>query len=64
MRARIVFCFIFKFRQRFAIVANAIAERIGVDPEMTEQAQLMYREQHMFLDDLDCCKNSACGPLC
>lgn len=60
----VVFCFIFKFRQRFAIVANAIAERIGLDPEKTQQVVDRYREAQMFLDDLECCKHHACGPAC
>lgn len=46
-----VFCFIYKFRQRFAVVANAIAKRLGVDPEPLEK----YRRKQMFLDDLSCC---------
>ena len=60
----IVFCFIFKFRQRFAIVANAIAGRIGLAPEKTEKVVERYREAQMFLDDLECCKQHACGPAC
>ncbi len=47
----IIFCFIYKFRQRFAVVAQAIAERLGVDTGVLE----VYRRQHMFLDDLSCC---------
>lgn len=47
-----VFCFIYKFRQRFAVVAKAIAERLGVDTEPLEQ----YRKKQMFLDDLSCCE--------
>ena len=46
-----IFCFIYKFRQRFAVVANAIAKRLGVDPEPLEK----YRKKQMFLDDLSCC---------
>lgn len=47
----IIFCFIYKFRQRFAVVAQTIAERLGVDTSVLE----LYRQQHMFLDDLSCC---------
>ena len=46
-----IFCFIYKFRQRFAVVANAIAKRLVVDPEPLEK----YRKKQMFLDDLSCC---------
>ena len=47
----IIFCYIYKFRQRFAVVAAAIGERLGLDLEPLE----IYREQGMFLDDLSCC---------
>ncbi|MEX0794617.1 MAG: NAD(P)/FAD-dependent oxidoreductase [Pirellulaceae bacterium] len=46
-----VFCFIYKFRQRFAVVAKTIAERVGADASQLE----MYRQWGMFLDDLSCC---------
>jgi hypothetical protein len=48
--AGMIFCFIYKFRQRFAVVAQAIGERIGLDTSILER----YRPQ-MFLDDLTCC---------
>ncbi|MEM6683845.1 MAG: NAD(P)/FAD-dependent oxidoreductase [Pseudomonadota bacterium] len=51
-----LFCFIYKFRQRFAVVARAIAERMDVD---TEPLQL-YRENNMYLDDLACCDADKC----
>lgn len=46
-----VFCFIYKFRQRFAVVADTIARRLGLDPQGLE----LYRNWGMFLDDLSCC---------
>lgn len=46
-----VFCFIFKFRQRFAVVAKAIATRLGLPAEELEA----YRRWGMYLDDLSCC---------
>jgi cation diffusion facilitator CzcD-associated flavoprotein CzcO len=46
-----IFCFIYKFRQRFAVVANAIARRLGVDTSVLE----VYRQRGMYLDDLSCC---------
>ena len=51
-----LFCFIYKFRQRFAVVARAIAARMGVDTEVLE----MYYENNMFLDDLTCCDDDKC----
>ena len=50
-----IFCFIFKFRQRFAVVAKAIATSLGLPAEVLEG----YRRWGMYLDDL-----SACGEEC
>ena len=50
-----VFCFIFKYRQRFAVVAKAIATSLGLPAETLEG----YRRWGMYLDDL-----SACGEEC
>ena len=47
----IIFCFIYKFRQRFAVVANQIARRLRVSTEPLE----WYRRHGMYLDDLSCC---------
>lgn len=46
-----VFCFIYKFRQRFAVVAKAIATSLGLPAEQLEA----YRHWGMYLDDLSCC---------
>jgi thioredoxin reductase len=46
-----VFCFIYKFRQRFAVVAARLASHLGVDPGPLEE----YRRMGMYLDDLSCC---------
>ncbi|MDE0650565.1 MAG: NAD(P)-binding domain-containing protein [Gammaproteobacteria bacterium] len=48
---KIIFCFIYKFRQRFAVVANQIARRLRVSTEPLE----WYRRYGMYLDDLSCC---------
>ncbi len=50
-----VFCFIFKYRQRFAVVAKAIATSLGLPAEALEG----YRDWGMYLDDL-----SNCGEEC
>ncbi|MEB3336538.1 MAG: NAD(P)/FAD-dependent oxidoreductase [Leptolyngbyaceae bacterium] len=50
---RTIFCFIYKFRQRFAVVATAIAHYLGLDPTPLD----CYRQDGMFLDDLSCCDN-------
>ncbi|MDX1962626.1 MAG: NAD(P)/FAD-dependent oxidoreductase [Pirellulales bacterium] len=46
-----IFCFIYKYRQRFAVVASAIAHRLGHDTQPLEN----YRKWGMYLDDLSCC---------
>ena len=46
-----IFCFIFKYRQRFAVVAKAIATSLGLPAEELEE----YRKWGMYLDDLSCC---------
>ena len=45
------FCFIYKYRQRFAVVAKAIATSLGLLAEDLE----VYRSWGMYLDDLSCC---------
>ena len=47
-----IFCFIFKYRQRFAVVAKAIAESLGLETDDFVEA---YRSWGMYLDDLSCC---------
>ncbi|MEM6704399.1 MAG: NAD(P)/FAD-dependent oxidoreductase [Acidobacteriota bacterium] len=46
-----IFCFIYKYRQRFAVVAKAIATSLGLPAEKLEE----YRMWGMYLDDLSCC---------
>ena len=54
------FCFVYKFRQRFGVVANAIAMGLGRETEGAVEAA---RDMNMFLDDFQCCK-AACGEAC
>ncbi|URD48459.1 NAD(P)/FAD-dependent oxidoreductase [Chroococcidiopsis sp. CCNUC1] len=50
---QVIFCFIYKFRQRFAVVAEAIAYRMGLDTSPLD----VYRQNGLFLEDLSCCGN-------
>lgn len=50
------FCFIYKFRTRFPVVAETIGERLGVDVEPLD----VYRSSDMFLEDLECCEPDWC----
>ena len=54
------FCFVYKFRQRFGVVANAIAQGLGHD---TRDAVLEAREIDMYLDSFEKCQG-ACGESC
>ena len=47
----LIFCFIFKYRQRFAVVAKSIATSLGLPAEELEE----YRKWGMYLDDLTVC---------
>ncbi|MEN0062343.1 MAG: NAD(P)/FAD-dependent oxidoreductase [Myxococcota bacterium] len=47
----LIFCFIYKYRQRFAVVAKAIATSLGLPAEKLES----YRAWGMYLDDLTVC---------
>ncbi len=48
---RVIFCFIYKFRQRFAIIGHTIADELGLDTAVLDE----YRQGQMYLDDLTCC---------
>jgi hypothetical protein len=54
------FCFVYKFRQRFAVVANAICGSLGID---TRAAVAECRGNNMYLDDFQSCKDT-CGDVC
>lgn len=51
------FCFIYKFRGRFPVVASAIADRLEVDTAVLE----IYRKRSMWADDLEACCDSRCA---
>ena len=57
---KLSFCFVYKFRQRFGVVADAICRGLGRD---TAAAVEHARKMNMFLDDFSCCK-SECGEAC
>lgn len=50
-----IFCFIYKYRQRFAIVAEEIAKRLGINEELREDVIDYYISRDFYLDDLSCC---------
>lgn len=50
-----LFCFIYKFRQRFAVVAEEIATREKIAEEFVEPVLDMYKNRSYYLKDLSCC---------
>lgn len=50
-----LFCFIYKYRQRFGIVAEEIAHRLGLAPIKIEAALSDYKNNNFYLNDLSCC---------
>jgi putative flavoprotein involved in K+ transport len=55
---RSLFCFIYKFRSRFGIVAREIAERLGLD---WEDALMPWWRAGFMIEDLSCCTNCTCA---
>ena len=54
-----LFCFIYKFRARFGIVAAEIAHRLGFSN--IEQNLASYAKAGFMNDDLDCCTSCECA---
>lgn len=50
----VIFCYIYKFRQRFAVVAKEILNRSNIT--YPNEVFDIYRENNMYLDDLSCCE--------
>lgn len=51
------FCFIYKFRARFGVVAAAIAERLDLDSAPIKEEV----ERGFHITDLECCTNCECA---
>jgi len=50
-----LFCFIYKYRQRFAIVAERIAVRKKIDRSLIKEIVQNYKDINFYLKDLSCC---------
>lgn len=53
-----LFCFIYKFRARFGVIAREISDRLGVEPG--DEFDL-WKERGFVLDDLSCCNDCQCA---
>lgn len=51
------FCFIYKYRQRFAIIGEALSERLNGNAKKREEIISYYRDNQFYLDDLSCCED-------
>ncbi|MBK1883764.1 NAD(P)-binding domain-containing protein [Luteolibacter pohnpeiensis] len=51
------FCFIYKFRARFGVIAREIATRLSLDVKALEP----FAEMGMLQEDLECCTNCECA---
>ena len=54
-----LFCFIYKFRARFGVIAEEIASRLG-KPDIDEKL-MPYLKAGFMNTDLDCCTNCECA---
>ena len=51
------FCFIYKFRARFGVIARSIAKRLDLpEPDLEDD-----RRRGFLVDDLECCTNCECA---
>ena len=57
---KLLFCFVYKFRQRFGVVADAICKGLGMD---TRAAVIEAKKSNMYMDDFSCCGDT-CGDVC
>ncbi len=56
-----LFCFIYKFRQRFPIIAESLAKKLGLDQdEKVLKTVEDYKKKNYYLKDLTCC-NDECS---
>lgn len=53
-----ILCFIYKYRSRFALIAAAIAKRLGYDPS---SMLALYGKANMILKDLVSCCSASCA---
>lgn len=54
-----LFCFIYKFRARFGVIAREVANRLSID--QVDEKLSSYRDAGFMNTDLDCCTNCECA---
>lgn len=59
--SKALFCFIYKFRQRFPIIAESITKKLGLNKKKRVQTVIKdYKNKNFYLKDLSCC-NDECS---
>lgn len=53
-----LFCYIYKFRARFGVIARTIADRLEVEWEAPLQ---QWKERGFLIEDLSCCEDCTCA---
>ncbi|MEM7012259.1 MAG: NAD(P)/FAD-dependent oxidoreductase, partial [Verrucomicrobiota bacterium] len=53
-----IFCFIYKYRARYGIIARTIADRLGYE---WEKPLKQWKERGFMIDDLSCCEDCTCA---
>ncbi len=51
----LIFCFIYKYRGRFPIVARSIGRRLKLPKAALDHMTSFYKDHKMWLEDLSCC---------
>lgn len=52
-----LFCFIYKFRQRFGIITKKIAKDLGIKEQQINDLVDELKKYNFYLEDLSCCDN-------
>lgn len=56
--SKAMFCFIYKFRQRFPIIGECLAQRKGLEKEDRVKSVIkQYQKMNFYLKDLSCCED-------
>lgn len=53
----IIFCFIYKFRQRFAVIGEELSRRLNADAALCQEVIDYYQDNQFYLKDLSCCED-------
>lgn len=52
-----IFCFIYKYRQRFGIVGEVLSQRLNGNAQLRAKIIADYQKNQFYLNDLSCCED-------